>query len=68
VVYVAVDNPKGTIQFGGTVAAPIVGNIMRDSLPQLGVKKRKDQIEREYQWLDKKLIEVPNLIGLSVTE
>ena len=50
VVYVAVDNPKGTIQFGGTVAAPIVGNIMRDSLPQLGVKKRKDQIEREYQW------------------
>lgn len=68
VVYVAVDNPKGTIQFGGTVAAPIVGNIMRDSLPQLGVKKRKDQIERKYQWLDKKLIEVPNLIGLSVTE
>ena len=25
VVYVAVDNPKGTIQFGGVVAAPIVG-------------------------------------------
>lgn len=68
VVYVAVDNPKGTIQFGGTVAAPIVGNIMRDSLPQLGIEKRKDQIERKYQWLDKKLVEVPNLIGLSVTE
>ena len=68
VVYVAVDNPKGTIQFGGTVAAPIVGNIMRDSLPQLGIEKRKNQIERKYQWLDKKLVEVPNLIGLSVTE
>jgi stage V sporulation protein D (sporulation-specific penicillin-binding protein) len=27
VVYIAVDNPKGTVQFGGVVAAPIVGNI-----------------------------------------
>ena len=30
VVYVAVDNPKGIIQFGGVVAAPIVGNIIGD--------------------------------------
>ncbi|MGG3574409.1 stage V sporulation protein D [Bacillus gobiensis] len=68
VVYVAVDNPKGTVQFGGTVAAPIVGNIMRDSLPQLGVKQRKNQIEKEYKWLDTKLVEVPNVIGLSLEE
>ena len=46
VVYVAVDNPKGTIQFGGTVAAPIVGHIMRDSLPEMGVKKEKDKLKR----------------------
>ena len=32
VIYVAVDNPKGTVQFGGVVAAPIVGKIMEDSL------------------------------------
>ncbi|PAQ12636.1 stage V sporulation protein D, partial [Bacillaceae bacterium SAOS 7] len=25
VIYTAIDNPKGTVQFGGTVAAPIVG-------------------------------------------
>ena len=36
VVYVAVDNPKGTVQFGGTVAAPIVGNIIGDSLRSYG--------------------------------
>ena len=68
VVYVAVDNPKDTIQFGGTVAAPIVGNIMRDVLPEIGVKPRKGQIEKEYNWLDTKLVEVPNIIGLSKKE
>lgn len=68
VVYVAVDNPKDTVQFGGTVAAPIVGNIMRDVLPEIGVKPRKGQIEKEYNWLDTKLVEVPNIIGLSKKE
>ncbi|PMU45639.1 stage V sporulation protein D, partial [Pseudomonas sp. GP01-A3] len=48
VVYIAVDNPKGTVQFGGVVAAPIVGNIIRDSMQVLGVPPRKNQIEREF--------------------
>ena len=46
VVYVAVDNPKGVTQFGGVVAAPIVGNILRDALPVMGVKPRKEQVEK----------------------
>jgi stage V sporulation protein D (sporulation-specific penicillin-binding protein) len=65
VVYVAVDNPKGTVQFGGVVSAPIVGKIMEDSLRALGVKPRKDQLEKETTWLDPKMVEVPNLIGLT---
>mgnify|MGYP001408187019 CR=1 FL=1 len=68
VVYVAVDNPKGTVQFGGTVAAPIVGNIMRDALPLLGVEPRKNQIEKERTWLDTPLVEVPDLVGMSKSE
>jgi stage V sporulation protein D (sporulation-specific penicillin-binding protein) len=68
VIYVAVDNPKGTVQFGGVVVAPIVGNIMEDSLRALGVKPRKEQIEKEYQWPDPKLVEVPNLLGLTKLE
>ena len=47
VIYVAVDNPKGTVQFGGTVAAPIVGKIIEDSLRVLEVEPRKEQIEKE---------------------
>ncbi|MFX3622649.1 MAG: stage V sporulation protein D [Ectobacillus sp.] len=68
VVYVAVDNPKGTIQFGGVVAAPIVGNIMRDVLPAMGVKPRKGGIDKELTWLDTPSIEVPNLIGMNKQE
>jgi len=68
VVYVAVDNPKGTVQFGGTVAAPIVGKIMGDSLRALGVKEQKDQIEKEYKYPDTPLIEVPDLVGISKKE
>jgi len=68
VVYVAVDNPKGTVQFGGTVAAPIVGKIMGDSLRALGVKEQKGQIEKEYKYPDTPLIEVPDLVGISKKE
>ncbi|GLB61223.1 stage V sporulation protein D [Cytobacillus sp. NCCP-133] len=65
VVYVAVDNPKGTVQFGGVVAAPIVGEIMGDSLRAMGVKPRKEQIEKELTWMDSPMIEVPDMVGMT---
>ena len=64
VVFLAVDNPKGTVQFGGTVAAPIVGDIIEDSMRVLDVKPRKEQIEKKTTWLDTPIVEVPNLVGL----
>lgn len=68
VVYVAVDNPKGTVQFGGQVTAPIVGNIMKDSLISMGVPPRKDQIEKKKAWDDVPLITLPDLTGLTKIE
>lgn len=68
VIYVAVDNPKGTVQFGGVVAAPIVGDIMEDSLRALEVPPRKGQIEKELTWLDSRMVEVPDLIGMTKKE
>ncbi|KGX88543.1 stage V sporulation protein D [Pontibacillus litoralis] len=64
VVYVAIDNPKDTVQFGGVVAAPIVGNIIGDSLRALEVKPRTDGLEKKIQWPDQPQVEVPDLIGL----
>ncbi|WHY02286.1 stage V sporulation protein D [Neobacillus sp. DY30] len=68
IVYVAVDNPKGGLIFGGTVAAPIVGSIMKDGLMALGVEPRKDQIEKEIKWPDRPLITLPDLTGLTKLE
>lgn len=68
VVYTAIDNPKDTLQFGGIVAAPIVGNIIEDSLRALDIKKRDGQIEKEYTWPDPLMVEVPNVVGLTEKE
>lgn len=68
VVYVAVDNPKGTVQFGGVVAAPIVGNIIEDSLLVLGVPKSESQVDKKVVWPDTPMVEVPELVGISKLE
>ena len=68
VVYVAVDNPKGGLIFGGTISAPIVGSIMKDGLMAMGVKPRKDQIEKELRWPDMPPITLPDLTGLTKLE
>jgi stage V sporulation protein D (sporulation-specific penicillin-binding protein) len=62
IIYVAVDNPKG-IQFGGLIAAPIVKNVMEDSLHYLKIPERKNQMPKKLSVLDTPLVEVPDLIG-----
>ncbi len=65
VVLVSIDNPKNTIQFGGVVAAPIVGRIIGDSLRTLNIPMRKDGLDKEYVWPEQPKIAVPNLVGLT---
>ena len=64
VVYVAIDNPKNTIQFGGVVAAPIVRQIIHDSLKLKNVPIRKDGLPKKYVWPEEPLEKVPNLVGM----
>ncbi|MBP1950612.1 stage V sporulation protein D [Virgibacillus litoralis] len=64
VVYVAVDNPKNTVQFGGVVTAPVVGTIIGDSLRAMGVEPRDDGLDKEYMWPEQPKVEVPDLVGL----
>ena len=65
VVYLAIDNPKGITQYGGTVSAPIVKNIMEDAIVALDIEKQEGGTEKKYQWYDKKYYTVDDVVGLS---
>ena len=67
-VYVAVDSPKNASQFGGVIAAPIVGRIIEEVAPLAGVTKREGQIEKEYRWGDQMTHRVPDLTGMTKEE
>ena len=68
VVYLAIDNPKGVTQYGGTVSAPIVKNILSDAIIPLGIEKQSGGTEKKYQWYDKKYYNVEDVVGLTKKE
>ena len=68
VVYVAIDNPKGIVQYGGTVAAPIAKAILEDSINALNISKSEDAKEKNYQLWDKKYAEVPNVVNQKLSD
>ena len=68
VVYIAVDNPKGITQYGGTVSAPIAKNIMIDIIDALNIQKSEYTLDKEEFWYDIKYTEIPDVIGLTLKE
>ena len=68
VVYVAIDNPKGITQYGGTVAAPIAKNIMIDIIDELKLKQDELVLEKTYNWYDEKYTQVPNIVGKTIDD
>lgn len=68
VVYVAINNPKKTVQYGGVVSAPIAKNILTDAINALGIERRENTSEKKYNWNDKKYYTVENVIGKSPKE
>ena len=68
VLYVAINNPKNVIQYGGVVSAPIAKAILTDTIDALGIEKRKVSTEKKYNWNDKKYYTVENVIGKTPKE
>jgi len=68
VVYVAIDNPKGITQYGGTVSAPIAKSILTDAIAALDIPPSTSVIEKEYQWYDTKYYTVPNVVGKDIKD
>ena len=68
--YLAIDKPQNCVQYGGTVAAPLVGEIMEQSLTYLGTNRDyENQIEKNLRWfLDTPTYKVDNYIGKTKKE
>ncbi len=62
---IVVDSPQGYPYYGGTVAAPVFREVMRDSLRYLGVPMRYQPGEEQQE---KKFVIVPSVVNLSVDE
>lgn len=67
VVYIAIDHPKGIVQYGGTVSAPIAREVLLDSISALNIKP-KGGIEKKYNWNDKKAYTLNDVTGMKVNE
>ena len=65
-VYVAVNNPKGVTQYGGTVAAPIAKNVLLSLIDIMGYEATPSDKTREYTWLDEKYKYVPSVVGMDL--
>ena len=68
VVYVAIDNPKGVVQYGGTIAAPIAKAILEDSITALNIEKSDKVIEKNYQFWEKKYVKIPNVVNKKLSD
>ena len=68
VVYIAVDNPKGTVQYGGTTVGPLSKAVLKDCIKALNIPKSEGGKEKKYQWPNPKTIKVPDVTGKTVEE
>ena len=68
VVYIAIDNPKGTVQYGGTTVGPISKAVLKDCIKALDIPKSDGGKEKKYQWPNPKTVTVPDVTGKSIEE
>lgn len=68
IVYVAINNPKGVTQYGGTVSAPIAKSIMKDVIVELDIPKSEYTLQKEYNWYDTKYTKIPDVLNKNLSD
>ena len=68
VAYIAIDNPKGTIQYGGTTVGPISKAVLKDCIKALNIQKSDGGKPKKYKWPDPKMITVKDVVGMNIEE
>lgn len=65
-VYISMNQPQSAIQFAGIILAPLVKEVLLNSISVLGIEKQEGGHEREPRWyVDNFFYEVENYIGRS---
>ncbi|MEG1015510.1 MAG: penicillin-binding transpeptidase domain-containing protein [Bacilli bacterium] len=68
VTYIAIDNPKNTVQYGSEVSAPIFKTVMKAAGEIFNIKKDFSGIPKKYLWDDERYTTVPDVVGLTKRE
>lgn len=68
VIYIAIDNAKGVTQYGGTVAAPIAGNVLKTIINLYDLEEDTNGLPREYLWYEQKYVTVPDVVNMTKKE
>lgn len=69
VCYIALNNPISYIQYGGTVVAPLVREVLIECINVLDIPKQDDGHKLNVRYyIDKNRYEVPNYIGKLKTQ
>lgn len=68
VVYVAINNPKGVTQYGGTVSAPVAKNVLTSAIEILNIKPDTEGMAKEYRWYEDSYIKLPDVRGMKTDD
>ena len=68
VLYLAIDNPKNTALLSSYTTTPIARRILLDIIDALDIKEQKEGMEKDLEWTDKIMYEVPNVVGKNVKD
>lgn len=68
VLYLAIDNPKKTALLSSYTTTPFVRKILLDIISIMDIEKQPNQKEKDYEWMDKKYYDVPNVVGMTKKE
>ena len=68
ILYLAIDNPKKTALLSSYTTTPFVRKILLDIINIMDIEKQPNQKEKDYEWMDKKYYDVPNVVGMTRKE
>ncbi len=68
VFYLAIDNPKNTAMLSSYTTTPIARRILLDIIEALHIPKQEGEVEKDLEWNDKVMYEVPNVVGKDFAE